>query len=308
MNNNPLMIIGANGQLGRELVQACRRRKIDCQATPRHAGAGGIALDLASAPDFNRLLDEVQPGCVLNAAAYTAVDRAESEPHLARQVNAVAPGRLARACRQRSIPLIHFSTDYVFSGHQRRAYREDSPCAPLNVYGQTKAEGEQRIRDQGGCYYIFRSSWLYSPGHSNFVSTMLRLFTGEDPLRVVDDQHGCPTWTHYLADAVLEFLHRRLRDRGALAADSGTYHLCARGHCSWHAFARAIADRAQPQPRTVPQPIASHEYVVAARRPAFSVLDCHLAETRLGMRLPHWRQQINEAMALFNSNPAPPAP
>jgi len=257
---------------------------------------------MASEPDFNQLLDELQPACVLNAAAYTAVDVAESEPDLAKQVNAVAPGRLAQACRHLAIPLVHFSTDYVFSGQQRRAYREDDLCAPLNVYGQSKADGEQRIRDQTGSYFIFRSSWLYSPGHRNFVSTMLRLFTGSGPLRVVDDQRGCPTWTRYLAEAVIEFLQRGLPDRDGLAANSGTYHLCAQGQCSWYAFAQAIADQAQPLPCTLPQAIASREYVVPALRPAFSVLDCSLAATRLGLRLPHWRQQLDEAMVLFNSD------
>jgi len=297
------MIIGAHGQLGRDLVLACQRRKIDCIATQRKPVAGGIALDLAREPDFIRLLGEHQPACVLNAAAYTAVDAAESEADLARQVNTVAPGRLAEACRNLAIPLVHFSTDYVFSGQQAEAYREIDRCAPLNVYGQSKAAGEQRIRDQRGRHYIFRSSWLYSPGQRNFVSTMLRLFTGSGPLRVVDDQHGCPTWTHYLAEAVIELLQRELQGREGIAADSGTYHLCARGQCSWYAFARAIADRAQPPPRTLPRAIPSREYVTAAPRPVFSVLDCSLAETRLGLRLPHWRRQLDEAMGLFNGEP-----
>ncbi len=298
---SPLLIIGANGQLGRDLVAVCRYRKQAFVATQRTSTGDCVALDLSSEMDLYGLIQTQAPSCVLNTAAYTAVDTAEKEPEQAYQVNAVAPGLLAQACAEFSIPLVHFSTDYVFSGLQTRAYKEHDVCAPINVYGQSKAEGEQRIREHLNEHYIFRSSWLYRPGHRNFVTTMLRLFAGSDPVRVVDDQQGCPTWTRCLAESVIEFVQRGLLEPEYFAASSGTYHLCARGHSSWHGFAQAIASKAQPPPLTALQPIASSEYVTPASRPAFSVLDCTLAENRLGLRLPHWKEQINAAMSLFNS-------
>lgn len=297
----PLLIIGSSGQLGQDLVLAGRRRHLICRRAQRQAGADSLHLDLSTDPDFDNLLRRLDPCCVVNAAAYTAVDAAEKEADKAWQVNTRTPGRLAAACRQQAIPLVHFSTDYVFSGHQARAWREDDPCEPLGIYGKSKAQGEARIRDQAGSYFIFRSSWLYSPGQHNFVSTMLRLFAGQNPVRVVDDQHGCPTWTHYLAEAVIDYLQRTLPDSSAIAAASGTYHLCAQNHTSWFGFAQAIAERAQPAPRALPQAITSREYPTPAPRPANSALDCSLAQQLLGLQLPDWRQQLDEAMPLFNA-------
>jgi len=280
----------------------CQRRNLSYLGTQRNPQTHQIAIDFSHEVEFISILRQHRPSCVLNAAAYTAVDAAEKQIQLARQINTIAPGHLAQACKTLGIPLIHFSTDYVFSGDQSCPYDEDDICQPLNVYGQTKLEGEQRIREQDGVHYIFRCSWLYRPGHANFISTMLRLFTRPQPLTVVDDQWGCPTWTRPLAEAVIDFVQQSLLDPQHFAVNSGTYHLCAGGQTNWFAFAQAIASLSEPSPLTRPQAISSHEYATQALRPKYSVLDCQRAESQLGLRLANWRQQRNEAMPLFNAH------
>ncbi len=298
----PILIVGVNGQLGRDLSLVCQQRNLSYLGAQRNPQAHHIAVDFSDEVNFFSLLRQYRPRCVLNCAAYTAVDAAENESQIARQTNTIAAGDLAKACKALDIPLIHFSTDYVFSGDQSRPYREDDICRPLNVYGQTKLEGEQRIRDQGGVHYIFRCSWLYRPGHTNFVSTMLRLFARSQSLRVVDDQWGCPTWTRPLAEAVIDFVQQGLLDPQHFVTNSGTYHLCADGEANWFAFAQAIASLSETSPITQPQAISSLEYPTQAHRPKYSVLDCQHAESILGLRLSHWRQQLDEAMPLFNAH------
>jgi len=296
----PLLIVGASGQLGCDLVRACKQHQIRYLRAQRVPQPGCITLDLAKETDYSALLTCVQPACVVNAAAYTAVDAAETDKVLVRQVNTVAPGALAKACQQLSIPLIHFSTDYVFSGVQDQAYKEGDGCDPVNIYGQSKLEGEQRIRDCNDCHYIFRSSWLYRPGHHNFVTTMLRLFAGENSINVVDDQWGCPTWTRPLAEAVISFLQHGLADPYCLQPLGGTYHLCAQGQTSWYNFARAIAERAVNKPIGNIQAINSSLYKTPAARPKYSVLDCARAQQKLQLRLPSWAEQLDNAMPFFN--------
>ncbi len=295
-----VLLIGADGQLGGELLAALTAHGSPCRAAARHPPrADWLAVDLADPGATAALVSAERPAVVINAAAYTAVDRAEDEPRQAMAVNAHAPGVLAQACRDIGALLVHFSTDYVFDGASARPYVETDRPAPLSQYGRSKAAGEEAVLRSGCAHLVFRTSWLYTPGGHNFVATMLRLFQGSEPVRVVDDQHGCPTWARPLAEAVAGLLAER--DARTLEAHRGLYHLCAAGATSWHGFAAAIRARARPPARAPLYPIRSAEYPVAARRPARSVLCCDRARERLGLALPGWLEQLDGAMPEFNA-------
>ena len=250
-----ILVTGGAGQLGRALVR---------RATSHEVHAVDLdALDICDAPAVTAAV--ANHDLVINAAAYTAVDKAETERDRAFAVNATGAGNVARACAAADIPLLHISTDYVFDGRGTRPYREDDPIAPASVYGESKAAGEREVLTAGGT--VVRTSWLFGEGGPSFVHTMLRLAQERPVLRVVADQHGCPTWTDDLADALL-----------ALAAlpHEQVYHFCNDGPTTWHAFAVAIVEEARKHRALVCErieAITTAEYPTPAKRPAYSVLD-----------------------------------
>lgn len=298
MSLGRVLVVGGDGQLGAELRRRLAAGAEQVLATTRRGrlGDGGAceALDLGDADAIAPLLRRLRPDCVVNAAAYTAVDRAESEPALAHAVNAVAPGRLGQACAGLGIGLIHFSTDYVFDGRGQRPYREDDATAPINAYGRSKLEGERAVAASGARHLILRTAWVYAADHGhNFLRTMLRLGRERDELRVVADQRGSPTPTWLLAEAVARILERGI-------AEPGVRHLCAAGETTWHGFAEAIfaaavADgRLARAPRVLP--IATADYPTPAQRPAYSVLDTRQLREEYALDLPEWREGLRVAM------------
>jgi len=291
-----ILLLGANGQVGHELRRALAPLGALVCTTRSGRLDDGEACEVA---DFDRpgalkaLVDRIAPDVVVNAAACTAVDCAESEPEAAFRVNAEAPGVLAAACAARDALLVHYSTDYVFDGTATRPYREDDPVAPLGVYGESKLAGEQAILASGARHMIFRTSWVYADRGSNFMLTMLRLARERDELRVVADQVGTPTPARLIADTTATILGRPF-------TGSGLWHLTAQGETSWHGFAEAIVDRAHAlgrighRPRIVP--IATADYPTPARRPACSRLDCSRLERDAGIRLPDWKDALDTVL------------
>lgn len=277
-----ILLTGKNGQVGWELARALL--PLGNVAAFDHAG-----LDLADAAAVRRKLDEVRPDAIVNAAAYTAVDRAESEPELASAINAAAPALLAQEAARRGALLIHYSTDYVFDGAKAAPYVETDPTAPLGAYGRSKLAGEEGIRAAGCEHLIFRTSWVYGARGANFLRTILRLAAEREELRVVNDQIGAPTWARLIAEATAHALKQAMRERRDGAFRSGTYHLAAAGETSWHGFASAIvAGRSGLRVKAV-TPIATADYPLPAPRPANSRLDTGAFRARFGLVLPDWR-------------------
>ena len=287
-----LLLVGANGQVGDAL-----RRSLaplgDVIATTRSGrlddDAACEALDLADLDAIAPLVARVRPDVVVNAAAYTAVDRAEDESELAFRINAQAVERLAVACADRDVPLVHYSTDYVFDGRGTRPYREDDPTAPLGVYGQSKRDGELAIARSGARHIILRTAWVYGLHGHNFLRTMLRVGAERDELRVVADQHGCPTPAWLIADVTAAILRRGI-------AESGIRHLVAGGQTTWHGFAEAIfgeaANRGLMARRPVVTPIATADYPIRAQRPGYSVLDTARLREEYALDLPGWQDAL----------------
>jgi len=292
-----ILLLGANGQLGRELQRALAPLGTIVATTRSGALPDGSACEVA---DFDQpasltaLLDRVRPALVVNAAAYTAVDRAEDDREAAFRANAEAPGVLAHWCAQAGVPLVHYSTDYVFDGQGTRPYREDDATAPLGVYGASKLAGEQAIRAAGGRHLIFRTAWVYASHSANFLRTMLRVGAERDVLRVVADQIGTPTPAALIADVTAQ----ALQHDGAL---SGTWHLTAKGETSWHGFAEAIfADAVATGvlPRApIVEAISTAEYPTPAKRPAYSHLDVAKLEQDFGVSLPSWQEGLKRVIA-----------
>jgi len=292
-----ILLLGANGQLGQELRRALAPLGTIVATTRSGALPDGSACEVA---DFDQpasltvLLDRVRPALVVNAAAYTAVDRAEDDREAAFRANAEAPGVLAHWCAQAGVPLVHYSTDYVFDGQGTRPYREDDATAPLGVYGASKLAGEQAIRAAGGRHLIFRTAWVYASHSANFLRTMLRVGAERDVLRVVADQVGTPTPAALIADVTAQ----ALQHDGAL---SGTWHLTAKGETSWHGFAEAIfadavATGVLPRAPNV-EAISTAEYPTPAKRPAYSHLDVAKLEQDFGVVLPSWQDGLKRVIA-----------
>ncbi|HEY0779811.1 MAG TPA: dTDP-4-dehydrorhamnose reductase [Gemmatirosa sp.] len=288
---SPILVFGATGQLGWELVRAL---------TP----LGPIVAAHRARVDFTDLgaltdcVRHVAPRAVVNAAAYTDVDGAEREPALARRVNADAPRALAAASAELGVPFVHYSTDYVFDGTATSPYAEDAATAPLGVYGRTKRDGELAVADVGGPHLIVRTSWVYGVRGRNFLRAMLRLAHTRAELRVVADQRGAPTWSRALAGATACILAQLADVDGALtldAARSGVYHITADGETTWFEFARAILaadpDHGVQMCRSV-EPVTTAAYGAAVARPAYSVLACERARRTFAVRLPDWRVQL----------------
>ena len=275
-----LLLIGATGQIGHALRGALS--PLGTVLAPDRE-----TLDLAAPDTIRDTVRTVAPDVVLNAAAYTAVDRAEEEPGRAAVLNARAPGILAEAAAEAGAWLVHYSTDYVFDGTKQAPYVETDAPNPINTYGRTKREGEDAVRVVGGRHLILRTSWVYSARRSNFLLSMLRLADEQDTLTVVDDQTGTPTWAGWVAEATAAILRRVLDDDGP----GGRYHLAASGQTSWYGFARAIFAQFGREDVIV-EPIPSEEYPTAAERPAYTVLDSSKARTTFDLDIPTWSEQL----------------
>ncbi len=279
-----VLVFGSNGQVAHEL----RRRGPGAGA--EIIALGRDACDLMQAGAANAAIGRTKPDAVINASAYTAVDKAESERDLAMRLNGAAPGEMAKACAALGVPLIHFSTDYVFDGAGSRPYREDHPVAPLGAYGETKLDGERRVSEAGGASAIIRLSWVFSAYGANFVKTMLRLGAERPSLRVVADQRGKPTPASSAADAAL-IAAKVLRADGGKA---GVYHFAGDEETSWAGFAEAIM-RAANFPTPV-EHIGTKDYPTPAKRPAYSVLDTGKFEQAFGVKAPSWRRELKEVV------------
>ncbi|MDO7900081.1 dTDP-4-dehydrorhamnose reductase [Pseudomonas citrulli] len=284
-----ILIIGRNGQVSRALQS-------------RLAGMGELivlgsdSLDLARPERIAPSIDGVRPDLIINAAAHTAVDQAESEPALAFAINATAPGILAQVAVERGVPLIHYSTDYVFDGRKPSPYTEDDTPNPLGVYGQSKLAGENAVRQAAGAHLILRTSWVYSSEGRNFLLTMQRLLQEKSHLRVVADQIGAPTWAATIAESTARLIERWQAGHGGAW---GTYHLTAQGETSWFGFAQAIGEHLveQHKPCAVLEPIPSSGYPTPAPRPLNSRLDGSRLEREWGVRQPDWRRALQECLA-----------
>jgi dTDP-4-dehydrorhamnose reductase len=256
------------------------------------AGAGSLCGDFTNLEGLADTVRQLAPDVIVNAAAYTAVDKAESEPELAGIINARAPGVLARAAKSLDAWLVHYSTDYVFNGSGTQAWREEDPTAPLSVYGLTKLEGEQAIRALGGRHIILRTSWVYGARGSNFARTMLRLARERDRLTVIDDQIGAPTGADLLAD-VSAHLIRTAQQRPEVG---GLYHLAAAGETSWHGYASFVLDFARRSGVQLKAdaiaPVPTSAFPTAARRPHNSRLDTARLREMFDLTLPHWQTGV----------------
>ncbi len=288
MNRAPMLVFGAAGQVGRELVALAERRGLPVVGVTRSEA------DIADASRVAALLEDHRPRLVVNAAAYTAVDKAEGDPEGAERGNVVGPRVLAEAAAAAGLPIIHLSTDYVFDGSKRRAYDETDAIAPLGVYGRTKAAGEAAVREASADHVILRTAWVYGVHGNNFLKTMLRLAAERDRLRVVADQHGCPTATQDIAEAILAIDAHTIGHR-----PSGTYHFAGTDSTSWHGFAQAIVDAqaAVTGKRPIVDAIATEDYPTPAKRPANSILDSSRFAATFGYRAAPWQQRTAEIVA-----------
>jgi dTDP-4-dehydrorhamnose reductase len=278
-----ILLTGASGQLGRELA-ACIPQVGECVACDR------AILDLANAAMIAAKVREVRPDVIVNAAAYTAVDRAERERDAAFAINAHAVGVLADEAKRAGALLVHYSTDYVFDGEREQPYEEAAPVNPRNVYGASKLAGERAIAASGACAITLRTSWVYGRHGANFLTTMQRLAGSQAEIRVVADQTGVPNWSRWLAQATARLLGSDMAD---LRERNGLYHLSARGSTTWHGFASAnLADR----PAVRVTPITTADYPAPAQRPRHSVLDASRFARTFHVELPQWQPLLSQCL------------
>lgn len=287
-----ILLTGVNGQLGSEL-------QLRLAPLGEVVGTTRDRLDLSQPQTIPEVVAAVQPELIVNCAAYTAVDKAESEPERARTANAIAPGVLATAAAEANATLLHLSTDYVFDGTQSRPYQETDTTAPLGVYGSTKLAGEQAIRQTGAPHIILRTAWVYGVGGTgNFAKTMLRLGKDREEVRVVADQVGSPSWTGDIAGAIacIAPQHRELK---------GIYHFTNSGVASWYDFAVAIFEEAErlgfPLRLRQVRPITTDEYPTPAKRPSYSVLSGKKLEAVVGQPAPHWRTGLRHMLSALKA-------
>ncbi len=299
-----VLLFGANGQVGTEL-RTLLENTCELHALTR------AEADFSQPDQLRGIVADLKPAIILNAAAYTAVDKAESEPELAALVNAASPAALAEEAARYGGRLVHYSTDYVFDGSKSSAWVEGDPTGPLNVYGSTKFAGEQAIAASGGSYLIFRTSWVFAPQGKNFLLTILRLARERDRLTIVADQHGAPTSARAIAFGTLAVLDK-LRERQAEPASSwaGVYHMTCAGETTWHGFAQAIVDEAATAEmlggrRPEVAPIPGAQYPTPAKRPTNSVLNNDKLLQTFGVALPHWREALGQAISELDLAPRP---
>ena len=279
-----ILVFGAGGQIGREVCRAAWPPRYAILPLDRNA------VDIANSAAVSAVLDRETPDLAINLAAYTAVDRAESEPEAAWAANCAGAAHIAAACDERARPLIHLSTDYVFDGRKTGPYREEDAVGPLGVYGRSKEAGERAVRAALARHVILRTAWVFGAYGANFVKTMLRLAAERPVLRVVADQRGCPTAAADIAAALMVIVGHIERGEPKW----GTYHFVGAGAVSWHSFAEAIFDLAAPQLGARPQveAISTDQYPTAAQRPMNSVLACLKIQDAFGISAPSWREGL----------------
>jgi dTDP-4-dehydrorhamnose reductase len=301
-----ILLTGKNGQVGGELLRLLPQ-------VGEVVAFGRDELDLSNPADIRRSIREVRPQLIVNAAAYTAVDRAETDEAMARAVNAEAPGLIAEEARKIGAVLIHYSTDYIFDGTKQTPYDEMDSANPINVYGKTKLAGEQAIRDSGADHLIIRTSWVYATRGRNFLLTILRLATEREELKIVSDQTGSPTCASEVAAATIKILAgRRARNGGAFVFSEagGTYHMSAAGQTTWYHFAKTILEKAENSSHNMEWlvaatqgrrlitrrviPISTSEFPSPAARPAYSVLSNARLNKTFGIVLPDWHNQLQD--------------
>jgi len=281
-----ILLTGLGGQLGCEL-NATLAPLGEITAVDR------LALDLTRPEQIRQVIRDIKPALIINAAAYTAVDRAEDEPDIAAAVNAIAPGIMAECAQSLGATLIHFSTDYVFDGTAAQPYLPDAPTSPINTYGKTKLEGERAIVASGAAHIIIRTSWVYAMTGRNFVLAILNKAKRGEPLRVVNDQHGSPTWAHDLAMGAAAIAAHALTNK---ACPQGVYHLTGSGITTWYDFACAIVEHADLDRKPDITPVPSTAFPTRAKRPAYSGLDGTSTQRDFGVTLPDWRQSLKRAL------------
>jgi dTDP-4-dehydrorhamnose reductase len=290
MTEPTLLLIGKIGQVGWELRRTLAPLgKIVAVDYPE--------IDLTDGASIRQWVRQTSPTVVINAAAYTAVDKAETESERCQLINGVAPGILAEEAKRANALLVHYSTDYVFDGTKRTPYVEQDAPNPLGAYGRSKLAGDRAVQQVELPHLIFRLCWVYGARGQNFMLTMMRLAKDREKLRVVDDQVGCPTWSRMIAQTTALALKQILLtpDRDSL---SGIYHLAASGQTSWHGFAQAIVDLMPPTGKkcAVVEPITTVEYPLPAKRPAFSVLSCEKLNRTFGLWPPHWQESLKQVL------------
>jgi dTDP-4-dehydrorhamnose reductase len=287
-----LLLTGADGQVGREIQRLALQDDQPIVALNRRG------LDITDANAVRQVVRKTGPAMIVNAAAYTAVDKAEEEPALAFRVNRDGAGNLAQAAGEAGIPLVHLSTDYVFDGTSPRPYLEADPVAPIGVYGHSKWEGEEAVRQRLHHHLIIRVSWVFGVHGNNFVKTMLRLAREREALEVVADQRGGPTYAGHIAALILHLYERALKQG---ATSWGTYHFCGSPVTSWHAFAEAIVRTGRQKgilDRSVAvHPITTADYPTRARRPANSALDCRKIDAYFGIHPKAWQTGLDDMLA-----------
>lgn len=304
-----VLLIGKTGQVGAELLRFLPQAG-ELFAPDRSQ------MDLSRPNSIRRTIQDVRPGLIVNAAAYTAVDRAESDETKARIINAEAPAVIAEEAKAIGAVMVHYSTDYIFDGSKRTPYGESDHPNPINIYGKTKLEGEEAVRCAGISHLVFRTAWVYATRGRNFLLTILRLATEREELRVVRDQFGAPTWSREIAAATSEILSQILAKNSAgfgFSRYCGVYHLTAAGETTWFDFAKAILEEASRMPQDIPWlaaatggrpiiasrivPISTNEYPTPASRPAYSVLSNSLLTRTFGVKMQDWRSQLSLSFA-----------
>lgn len=295
-----ILLLGANGQVGHALRANLQALGTVLTST-RQGGGNDLACDLTDPAALATLLDNADADVIVNAAAYTAVDKAESDRDAAFMLNTTVPETIGAWAARRYARVIHYSTDYVFDGTNERPYREDDPTRPLGTYGESKRAGEEALRASGCRHLILRTAWVYGPHGHNFLKTMLRLAAERAILEVVDDQWGTPTSAPWIAEATAALL-----TRWETGAPGGTFHLTATGQTTWRGFAEEIVTEAASNGliSTAPEvrPITTAEYPTQASRPRFSVLDGDLIERRFGLERPPWRTLVHQVLDRMTSH------
>lgn len=302
-----ILLLGRNGQVGWELQRTLAALG---KVVAVGRSGGDVAADLEDFASLARAVRKVRPKLIVNAAAYTAVDRAESEPDKAMRINGEAPGVLAELAAEQGAALIHYSTDYVFAGDAERPYLEGDATGPRGVYGRSKLAGEAAIRQSGAAHLILRTAWVYGGRGSNFLLTMLRLIREREEIGVVADQTGAPTWSRLIAEATA-LLVMRCREGECPIPEGrgGLYHLTCGGQTTWFGFASAIRERALAlgllkEPCARIKPLATAEYPTPARRPAFSVLSNNTLRDEFALGLPDWEHALRLCLEDVGRNSA----
>jgi dTDP-4-dehydrorhamnose reductase len=283
-----ILLTGKTGQVGGELNNILKD-------IGELVSVGREHLDLSKITSIEPTILDIQPDIIINAAAYTAVDKAEEESELAMTVNGIAPGVLAKAAKKIEASLIHYSTDYVFDGRSDTPYREEDITCPLSIYGKSKLAGEKNIAEAGIPYLILRTSWVYSLQGKSFLQTIKKLAEEKDTLRIVDDQIGAPTWARSIALATQKILKQYLRD-GSDPSLSGIFHLTCQGESSWYDFAKEILNISRAYQNTQLLPIPTSEYPTPATRPLCSLLSNDKLEKVFGFKMPHWHDSLKDCI------------